>query len=607
MRYGCHDLRRGDRDQGAGGAANTRIWGGVTGAPVSACTGAQAQVAPGAANALNLPQHVRQLQEDLRTLGFLVAGAPSGEFDRRTEWAVREFQAYAKMENVARIKATATANQRQGAHLVAALGTLAGSSPPVSVYVDSLETVANTARYRGLVSGMVSAATRSAIEHWLQESWRCPVVIEAWRMNNGNRTGVFAPAGGSPAVNVWLHDEVNSTAPRFFARDFSGYYTFPAGRNADEYQVIGDFAAYLSWNGPRSVPPQHTWREGEMLPEAFFGNAALTASQTSTFKVVRSVGEVECIGFFDSVNAYDNAFLSQGPCHWTLGIVNGNTVSEGELCGYLSYLRNVDAAAFETAVGFFGMRVDEDWADAAGVGNGARLYSSGSAKYAGWVALEDASGGYTRLARNEAEGNYFKTWHWYYRFVMAGRTVAGYRERMYHMARMRIRDIRRRPWGTGVANVSQGLPAPRPAAIGDVFTSERAMALILRWHIRFPAHMVSGGGPGNRLRNVLANAVAATSGPNAPAGQTPLTWTGDPSQWTTRHEEALIQGILDEVANLGNAGLSQTMTYVEAWPNWSGPGASNPRGYALAAPLARLSTARNSLDFDTAGLPPVPP
>jgi len=589
-----------------GGAANRRIWGGVDGAAVSACTGAQAQVAPGTANALNLPEYVRQLQEDLRTLGFLVAGSPSGAFDMHTDWAVREFQAYAKMANVARVRPAAPLNTHQGAHLVAAQGLLAGSAPPVSVYVDSLETIPNTAVYAGLVSGMVSAATRAAIEHWLQEEWRCPVVIEAWRVQNGSRTTLFQTSAASPAVNVWRHDEVNSSAPRFFARDFSGYYTFPAGRNAAEYQVVGDFQNFQTWNGPRSVPPSHTWTEGEILPTAFFGNAALTASQTSTFKAIRAVAEVECLGFFDSLNAFDNAFISLGPCHWTLGIVNANnTVSEGELCGFLSYLRHADNAAFETAVGFFGVRVDEDWVRN-GVGDGSRLFIAGSAKYAGWVALEDASGGYTRMPLQEAEGNRFKTWHWQYRFLMAGRTVTGYRARMYHMARMRIRDIRRRPWGAGVGQVGTGAAA-RPATIGDLFTSERAWALILRWHVRFPAHMVSGGGPGQRLRNALNNAITATNAANTPAGQTPLVWTGDPSGWTDRHEAALVQGIMAEVANLGNQGLSQTMNYVEAWPNWSGPGASNPRGYTLTSPVTRLATTRSSLNFDAAGLPPAPP
>src|SRR5690606_6384815 len=149
--------------------------------------------------------------------------------------------------------------------------------------------------------------------------------------------------------------------------------------------------------------------------------------------------------------------------------------------------------------------------------------------------------------------------------------------------------------------------AARPATIGDLFTSERAWALILRWHVRFPAHMVSGGGPGQRLRNALNNAITATNAANTPAGQTPLVWTGDPSGWTDRHEAALVQGIMAEVANLGNQGLSQTMNYVEAWPNWSGPGASNPRGYTLTSPVTRLATTRSSLNFDAAGLPPAPP
>lgn len=213
MRYGCHDLRRGDRDQGVGGAANARIWGGVTGAVVSLCPGAQAQVAPGAANAPNLPQHVRLLQEDLRTLGFLVVGAPSGDFDMHTEWAMREFQAYAKMTHVARVRPAAPQNTHQGAHLVAALGQLAGSSPPVSVYVDSLEQVQNNGVNAGLVSGMVSAVTRQAIEQWLQEERRCTVVIEAWEVFRGNRTSLANNAAGGPGVNVWIHDEIPDTAP----------------------------------------------------------------------------------------------------------------------------------------------------------------------------------------------------------------------------------------------------------------------------------------------------------------------------------------------------------------------------------------------------------
>ena len=46
--------------------------------------------------------HVQQLQQDLRDLGFLLVGNPDGVLGRKTEWAVREFQIYAKMEYVAK-------------------------------------------------------------------------------------------------------------------------------------------------------------------------------------------------------------------------------------------------------------------------------------------------------------------------------------------------------------------------------------------------------------------------------------------------------------------------------------------------------------------------
>ncbi|MGH8575198.1 MAG: hypothetical protein ACREX8_21900, partial [Gammaproteobacteria bacterium] len=306
-----------------------------------------------------------------------------------------------------------------------------------------------------------------------------------------------------------------------FARDFTNFYTFPAGRNADQMQVIGDFVTYMTWSGPRSVPPTHTWSEGEILPAALVGNGAPTGATLSTYRVVRAVSEVECIGFFDSVNCYDNAFVSVGPCHWTLGIVDSTgAFSEGELCGYLAYLAHMDPPAFRQAIEFFGVSIDERWVSAAGPADGADMFSAGQRKYTGWVALQQQNGTFTRLAQTEADGNYFKTWHWHYRFVMAGRTIQGYRERMWDIARVRLRDIRSVPWGAGVAQVGAGTPTARAATVGDVFTSERANAMLLRWHIRFPAHVIAAGRPAARLRDALARATAA-----APT----LPWNADPS------------------------------------------------------------------------------
>jgi hypothetical protein len=545
--YGGYDLRLGDRD-------STSTYGGAA----RVASAGDALPAPGTT------PYVRQLQQDLNELGFRIVGTPDGVFTRPVTWAVREFQIYAKMQHVAQEAAiTATSPTR---------------------YVERLTRVANTDRYTGPVSGMVNADTRALLRRWIANRWRCPVVVEAWNMSGGRRTTVHTE-------NVWRHDEVASSAPRMFVRDFTDYYPFPADRSRTDLIVLGDYATYMSWSGPRSVPPQHTWPNAEMLPEHLVGTAlrTLTGPQRSTYKVVRAVSEVECIGFFDSVNAYDNAFVSLGPCHWTLGIVS-TPMSEGELCGYLAYLRHASPAAFDQAFGFFGVRVDESWVRA-GVASGADLFGSSSRKYTGWVALQQEGGGFARLALNEGEGNLFKTWHWFYRFVMAGRTIEGFRRQMWHMARVRLRDIRQTPWGAGVAPVPLPGGGARPAAVGDVFTSERAMGLLLRWHIRYPSHVLSGGSAGARLRQAFVRA-------NIPAS------AGDTTAWNDAHEAALIQGIMDEARATGNDGFVGTMTNVHNWPTWTA--ADNPRRYVLDPAIGNLATTRGSFQFDTANLPPPP-
>jgi hypothetical protein len=387
--YGCHDLRRGDRD--ADPANNVaQIWGAQAAAANSICPNPPANpVQPGPQNPVNIPQHVHQLQEDLRTLGFLLVGTPDGNFGKTTEWAVREFQAYAKMERVARIRPAASANARQGAHIVAQLGQQGN----LSVYVDSLEQTQNTGRYNGSVSGVANSDTRDAIRHWLDNDYRCPVIVEAWTIQGGNRNQLHQ-LNGRFGVNLWLHDDWPSSAPRMFVRDFSGYYPLPAGVNANDMIVIGDFQvlpANQTFSGPRSEPPRHTLTQAEILRANLTGQANLNGAPASTFRVVRACSEVECIGFFDSVNCFDNAFVSTGPCHWTLGISGtgapgpNRPVSEGELCGYLSFLRNADLAAFEGVFQFFGASIEENWVNAQGAASGSVLFSATQRKFTGRV------------------------------------------------------------------------------------------------------------------------------------------------------------------------------------------------------------------------------
>jgi hypothetical protein len=132
--YGGYDLRQGDNDE-------SRLWAGQD--PVDGAN-------PPAAN------HVEQLQQDLIELGFKIVGVADGDFGAKTEWAVREFQIYAKMRFIAL------------------------QTPDDNLeYVDQLSQALNLLYYTGPISGFANIGTRIAIEHWKKKNWRCPVVITA--------------------------------------------------------------------------------------------------------------------------------------------------------------------------------------------------------------------------------------------------------------------------------------------------------------------------------------------------------------------------------------------------------------------------------------------
>ncbi len=545
-RWGGYDLRRGDGD-------TEPRW---AGAVRSVAAGDQMPAA-------GTDAFVRRLQSDLRELGFLLAGTPDGDFGRATEWAVRELQVHAKMAFLAQEAAP-------------------GPSAP-AVYGDRLSQTRNTAIYSGPVSGVLNGATRVALLEWLANRWRCPVVIEALQ--------------GTAVVheNLWGKDDQPSSAPRMFARDWSGHFTLPAGVNAGDRMVLGDWQS-AGHGGPSSRAPIHTRADAELTPDALVGVplASLSPAQLSTYKVVRAVSEVECMGFFDSLNAWDNAVMSLGPCHWTLGLIgSGGAVDRGELCAYLALLRHLEPSAFATAFGFFGARPDRSWTDPTGVASGSPLFTASLRKYTAWLEQETDAGGFAAAPAQAADANYFRTWHWFHRFSMAGRTITAFRRRMWDMARIRLRDIRATPWGPGppaVADVPTG-GTPRGATIGDVATSEQALAMIMRWHVWRPAHVVSGGTAGPRLRGALTRAAIPAA-------------AGHPGQWTDAHEQAMIDGLTAEAAALGDQGLIDSLDSVRNWHTWGAGG--GPRGYALAHTVADLWAARGSLDFEGGGLPPAP-
>lgn len=598
MIYGNHNLRRGDHD---GTPANNRPprWGGVDNPPPPTPANAQTPQNQGGAT-LAIPQHVRQLQQDLRTLGFMFVGTPDGGFGRGTEWAVREFQIYASMANAAQLNQGRLHGWQPQAGLTApevmALGLRPNSNPPESYHVASLDRVANGSRYTGPISGVMNANTRTAMEHWLRNNYRCPVVIEAWQVATGNNQRTTPYTNG---INIWNFDEITQgtvrnasnrvvARVRMFSRDFTGHYTLPNGRRDDQYQSLGSYARFMTYGGPMSEVPNHTWAEAEMTPERLIGPGTTTAilaatpngAAASTYRVVRATAEQECMGMFDSINAYDDALVSLGPCHWTMGLMPAGGYDNGELPGFLAYFLHRNQADYQRYLGNLGLYPATAWA---GVNTGP-LWDRTGRKYVGWIRHHDeqtqppqAATGLAQLPmvdRATLEANYFKTWHWFYRLAMIGRTCANFQQAMWDMVRFRIRDIRSAPITVNVGAVHIN------GTLGDIYTSEKSVAILLRWHIFRPGHVT-----GARVRDSLTRAIN---------GHAQLNWSTAPAQWTNAHEQAITAQLLTDALS-----VNDTQDRLANWPTYAG---RNGRNYTLNNELGALRDGRGSFHFDTTGI-----
>ena len=491
--------------------------------------------------AAGLTGFVRKLQEDLRELGFTLIGNPDGSFGRHTEWALREFQHVADSRWLAQ--------------------EAAPSAAPPARYVDRLTQVQTPPSLLtpSNVSGWLSANDAARIDLWLANRWRCPLVVEAWRMADLDGSNQPLPGRQPREENIWIHTQPARQEWRVLARDFSKRYDLaPLGRNDAHMRVLG-YKETTSKGGPQSIPPNHVWREAEITPVSMTGRAigSLTAAELSTFKVVRAFSETECEGYLDSINCWDDVILSAGPCHWPIGRPRWSASQPGwegggELGGFLAYLKRFYWNAYHRLTdGAIRARKSWDPADAGFFNRSQRRYSSRLE----WRRPE-RDGGFQIVPLTPQDMSYFKSWRWMYRFLMAARTDPEYRRAMWDYARIRVRDVLATPWGPGL-QVGAGAAA-RPATIGDVFRSELNVAMVVRWHIRFPAHMVSGGQAGDILRDAVAS-----------AGITSV----DTDSWGDADETRLTDAIM------ASPSVPNTMGAVRNWPTWNA--ASNPRRFAL--------------------------
>ncbi|MBE0640343.1 MAG: hypothetical protein IH598_17660 [Bacteroidales bacterium] len=472
----------------------------------------------------------------------------NGYFNLYTEWAVKEFQIYSKMKFIAK--------ERENTN----------STVP---YHQKLRRYPNLIRYTGPVSGVANEETRKLIKLWKALRWRCPVVISAFTGGpNFNNVYTVGPDININYSNIWRHDFLRSRTPRIFVQDFSGYWgklhnNRVIGNNTnhdlfyDGKMALGTYCRKLinyegitnfldgrnpfTWGG--------NWENNQ-------NNIVAVANANATIDVVRIVILREAGNNFEVINSWDNAFLSLGYFHWTIGtkrridwqrninyyigdsVIRDNqyyscvqghysnnqnrppqnrfwqrnfgAYNRGELQGFLTYFKLHFIESFKRCMMFFGLDTYHNRLPDCFM-NSQRKYAShfrSQNDSFGWDLANqvrderaDINAGTSPIRQFYGNHNYHRTWHSFYRWVMALRILGNgvdsdFRVAMWDFSRMRLRDLQNTPWGFETNNawkniLNNGGGEIQNLTFGQVFRAQRTWALLLRWHVNVPENVVN--------------------------------------------------------------------------------------------------------------------
>lgn len=473
---------------------------------------------------LDTLEWVYPARQALTSLGFDLAKPVKNEdglyeYDLPTSWAVREFQIYAKYPTVAIEDPNPTTT--------------------IPIYADRLIPVINTAPYSGEITGILDQATAAALRHWLENKYRCPVVVESWVVKSPPPPENRKQPKTLVKENIWLPQDEPTESHRTFVRDLSGYYTLPPHRAAEYRTLLGKYLPSGSFRGVISTPMFNTtWMsDTSITPERLTGESLPAVSTTkeqaekiSTYKVILAVSEAEAEQTFDSLNGWDQAVMSMGVFHWIIFYKSSPT----ELPAYLAYLDRVDPAEFQKYFGFFGIGITGEWPAAPASPN--PFFVKNALKWESILTQrglprEGAVDGQSRPLVRREDAEYFRSWHWFYRWVMAQRLSGAVQRGQWFMARMRLRELVAAPWG-----------APHPLGantrIGQIYSSERAVAALLRAHVNQPGEVISGGKAHPRLRDAY-NAADLSS--------------DDPANWNAADKQRLHRELEKELKTINGS------------------------------------------------------
>jgi hypothetical protein len=568
--YGGFELQLGDHDLRQKEPA---VYGGMIRQPIFKDD--SAAVAPGATsgNLIDRINMVAALRDDLWHLGFWVfprqqAGkdgvirpVPSDAFDWQTAWAVREFQIAASMPNVA----VEDVNKKPSDDEAKKKGS----------YLSRLSARKNDKVYKNPPCGVVTSETAELIKYWIEKHYRCPVVIQAMKMvpgpkPKGKKTAPLV-ADGVRVENIWRHDEVTAGKTKMYAWDFSGHYDFPDDHTSEQIPV-GCYRPKGTFGGP-IADRNDSWPVARVTPQSWRGKdwAAMSKEERSTWRAIMAVADQECGGGLDVVNFWDNCHGSAGHYHWTMPKSDG---SGGEFCGFMAMLEAKHPEAFKTCFGQFGLWGPR-WVGSTASDQRGQLHPG--VTYNGFVYTKDVDGNFVRHPQKGKfrEANWLRSWHAAYRLEMAARTCADYRKAMWDYAFLRIKGIRT------LSDVDAWLPAGckipgKRVTLGDLFTSERGIAFVLRLHVWRPAGLiVSSKGKKGKGLPILHDALEKlmAEGTLMNEDKMPmedesgvLKWQVPIGEWKDPHECILLDTMLDFTGQYTKPSAKGSVQRARFWP-----------------------------------------
>jgi hypothetical protein len=353
------------------------------------------------------------------------------------------------------------------------------------------------------ITGRLNLTSAERLRKWRFTHRRYPIVVE---VRGGNVQG---PWNQRTILREQLHGPHGfaDVAPRMFIRDLSG--AFGRGENPARIQ-LGDYATYTEggrrWGGPRRLE-RHSDLQLDavrVLPDVN------NPEDLAVFRIVCAAVRPESLGHLDIMHGYDDAVFSLPLRHMTAALKRGQT--RGQIGGFFAWLGTAaglldqqrttqaerDGATAAMAdvrsllFGRFGVRANmPDGNDRTAYLLPRGVEIAGEVSDGALFNLQGAAGNPVAEARQDARYQsvvqWYRSWPWFYRFVMAVNFSPRLQRALYaYEVDFLLRAVE--SWRPRRNNEEVLV---RNESLWDYLTSQRDLAFALRARIRAAGRLIS--------------------------------------------------------------------------------------------------------------------